>query len=241
MQNYKIYHFNSLTSTQDKAKEFSKKNLENIVVIADGQTKGRGRFKRKWHSSKEGLWMSILVKPKNIEKLQYLTFAAAICVVKSIKKIVKIKTDIKWPNDVLYKNKKLCGILTEGIFGKENFVVVGIGLNLNQTNFPSEIKNLATSLKIIKKTSFDKNEFANVIVGEFFNFYENFYSKNKFDKIMAEWKKYCNTIGKSVLVTTKTGTVKGKVIGVDDECNLLLKLKNEKIIKIMEGDVTIRY
>ena len=100
---YKTYHFKSLTSTQDKAKEFSKKGLSNIVVIADVQTKGRGRFKRKWHSSKGGLWMSILLKPKSAENMQYLTFIAAISVAKVIKKMTGIDAKIKWPNDVHYK------------------------------------------------------------------------------------------------------------------------------------------
>ena len=117
---YKIFHFKSLTSTQDKAKEFSKKRLSNVVIISDIQTKGRGRFKRKWYSNSGGLWLSILLKPKDTGNLQYLTFAAAVAVVRSIKKITNLNTNIKWPNDVHYKVKKLCGILTEGIFGKEN-------------------------------------------------------------------------------------------------------------------------
>src|SRR3989338_10621694 len=136
---YKIHYFKSLESTQDKAKEFAKKNLSNAVIVADVQTKGRGRFKRKWHSAKGGLWMSILLKPKNTENLQYLTFIAAIAVVKSIKKIANLKTSIKWPNDVHFNGKKLCGILTEGDFGKENFAVIGIGLNVNQKKFSKEI------------------------------------------------------------------------------------------------------
>ena len=84
---YKIHHFRSLPSTQNKAKEFSGKNLSDILIVADKQTKGKGRFKRKWHSDKGGLWVSILLKPNNTDNIQYLTFAAAVSVVKSIKKI----------------------------------------------------------------------------------------------------------------------------------------------------------
>ena len=86
---YAVHHFKSLTSTKDKAKEFARKGLSNAVIISDVQTKGRGRFNRKWHSDKGGLWMSILLKSDNIENMQYLTFAAGISVVKSIKKITK--------------------------------------------------------------------------------------------------------------------------------------------------------
>ena len=148
---YKIYRFKSLTSTQDKAKELSKKKLSDAVIVAENQTRGRGRFKRKWSSDKGGLWMSISLKPDDTKNLQYLTFAAAISVVKSIKKIANLKTSIKWPNDIHYKGKKLCGILTEGIFGNENYAIVGIGVNVNQNKFPDEIRDIASSLKMVNK------------------------------------------------------------------------------------------
>jgi BirA family biotin operon repressor/biotin-[acetyl-CoA-carboxylase] ligase len=236
----KLYHFNSLTSTQDKAKEFAKKGLSNIAIVADAQTKGRGRFKRKWHSAKGGLWMSILLKPKKIHKLQYLTFAAAIAVVKAIKKISNLSTKIKWPNDVHYKGKKLCGILTEGIF-PANYVIVGIGLNVNQNKFPEDIKHTAISLKMIKNQEINIKKLSKNIINGFFNIYNNQYEKNKLDNILKTWKRYCNTINKDVAVVTKTKKFKGRVIGIDKDCNLLLKLKNKKIIKIIEGDINVRY
>ncbi len=237
---YKIFHFKSLASTQDKAREFSEKGLSNIVVIADVQTKGRGRFKRKWFSNSGGLYLSILLKPKNIQNLQYLTFAASIAVVKSIKKIANLSTSIKWPNDVHYKGKKLCGILTEGIFGKGNYAIVGVGLNVNQNKFPSEIKNIAASLKIIKKQNFNINNIAKSILDEFCTLY-NYYNKNQFEIILKIWKKYCDTINKNVTAITKTKKLNGKAVGIDKNCNLLLKTKSNKIIKIIEGDINIRY
>ena len=237
---YKIFHFKSLTSTQDKAKEFSEKGLSNVAIIADTQTKGRGRFKRKWHSGKKGLWMSILLKPEKIENLQYLTFAAAVAVVKSIKKIASLNTNIKWPNDVHYKGEKLCGILTEGILGKDNYVAVGIGINVNQNKFPDDIKNIASSLKIIKKQNFSIQKITTNIIDEFYTLY-NYYNDNKPKKILKNWKKYCDTINKNVIVITTTKKLKGKVIGINKECNLLLRVKNNKVVKIIEGDVSIRY
>jgi len=238
---YKIFYFKSLASTQDKAKEFSKKGLSNVVVIADVQTKGRGRFKRKWFSNSGGLYLSILLKPRNIQNLQYLTFAAAVAVVRSIKKITNLDTNIKWPNDVHYKGKKLCGILTEGIFGKENYAVVGIGLNVNQDKFSNEIKDIASSLKIIKKQQINIAKITQKIIGEFFILYNNYYSKNKYEDILKMWEKHCDTINKDVAVITATRKLEGNVMGIDKNCNLLLKTKNNKIIKIIEGDVSIRY
>lgn len=239
--NYKICHFKSLTSTQDKAKEFSKKGLSNIVIAADTQTKGRGRFHRKWHSGKSGLYMSILLKPKNIQNLQYLTFAAAAAVAESIKKVANLKTNIKWPNDVHYKKKKLCGILTEGVFGGENYVIVGIGLNVNQDDFPDEIKNIASSLKLIKKKTFNIQKLIKSISDEFYTLYDEYCSKNKTKKILKIWQGYCDTMDKNVTVITKKGKFSGTALGVDKDCNLLLKLENSKIIKIIEGDINVRY
>ena len=241
MPRYKIHHFKSLTSTQDKAKELAKKGLSNIVILADIQTKGRGRLKRKWHSDKGSLSMSILLKPENIRNLQYLTFAAAIAVVKSINNLTKLKTNIKWPNDVHYKGKKLCGILTEGIFGKENYAVVGIGLNANQNKFPDEIKDIATSLKIVSNKTINIKIFTKIIIREFFNLYENEYNKNKLKNILRMWEKYCDTINKDVEVATKTRKIYGNAAGIDKDCSLLLKLENHKIIKILQGDIKVRY
>ncbi|MBI3026836.1 biotin--[acetyl-CoA-carboxylase] ligase [Candidatus Woesearchaeota archaeon] len=238
---YTFYPFKSLTSTQDKAKEFSKKASSSIVVIADTQTEGRGRFKRKWHSAKGGIWMSILLIPSNIEKLQYLTFIAAISVVRSIKKTTKLKTNIKWPNDVHYKGKKLCGILTEGIFGRENYVVVGIGLNVNQTEFSDDVKDTATSLKIVKKRTINIEKIKKTLISEFFILYEKYYNKNKLKDISKIWRKHCDTLGKNVTIITKTKIFTGKAIGIDENCNLLLKQKNNEITRIVEGDVNVRY
>ena len=241
MQSYKTYHFKSLTSTQDKAREFAKKGIGDVVIVAGTQTKGRGRFKRRWHSDKGGLWMSILLKPKNIGNIQYLTFIAAISAVKSIKKIANLNTNIKWPNDAHFKGKKLCGILTEGIFGNNNLVIVGIGLNANQNKFPNEIKNIATSLKNITKKSINIKNLTNTLIDEFFDLYNNYYNKNKFNEIQKIWKKYCDTINKQVTVITRSKKINGKAIGIDKNCNLLLILKNKKTIEITEGDVMMRY
>ncbi len=241
MPQYKLHHFKSLTSTQDKAREFAKKGLSDVVVIADVQTKGRGRLKREWHSDRGGLWMSILLRPKNIGNLQYLTFIAAVSVAKSIKKITNLDAKIKWPNDLHYKKRKMCGILTEGIFGKTNYVSVGIGLNVNQDNFPSEVKNIATSLNIIRKNKFDINKIAKNVLREFYALYNNLYKQDKLNQIKKIWKRYCDTIGKNVIVITKNKKFKGRAVGIDENCSLLLKTKNNQIIKIIEGDIKVRY
>lgn len=184
--------------------------------------------------------MSILVKPHNAEKMQYLTFCAAISAADSIKKISKLNVKIKWPNDVHYQGKKLCGILTEGHFGKNDYAIIGIGINANQEKFSSDIKHIATSLKIINKKNTDIKKLTILIIENFFNLYNNYYCKNKFDKIIQKWKSHSDTIGKNVKVITTQKTLIGKAINIDENCNLILKTKH-KTIKIIEGDVSIRY
>ncbi len=237
---FKTFHFKSLTSTQDKAKEFAKKGQSDIIVVSDVQTKGRGRFKRKWHSPRGGLWMSVLIKPRKAENMQYLTFAAAVSVVNAIKKISNLKASIKWPNDVHYKGRKLCGILTEGIFGKENCVVVGFGINVNQAKFPDEIKSTATSLRMLKHGVFNIKNVENSVLEEFLTMYNNYYNKNKLKKILDLWKTVCDTLGRNVKVISRNKILKGRVVGGDENCNLLVKSKNN-IFKVLEGDVSIRY
>jgi len=128
-----------------------------------------------------------------------------------------------------------------GIFGKEKYAVVGIGLNVNQEEFPNEIRNAASSLKIIKKQTINMEKITQKIINEFFILYSNYYNKNKLEKILKIWEKHCDTINKNVIVITTTKRIKGKAIGIDKDCSLLLKTKDNKITKIIEGDVSIRY
>jgi len=227
--------FKKISSTNEKAKELAKKGLFNVVVVAEEQTKGKGRFDRIWFSSEGGLYFSILLKEKNIEKAKYLTFIAALSVVKSILKIVKLKTKIKWPNDVHIDKKKLCGILTETF---RDYVVVGVGLNVNQTKFNKKISNIATSLKIQLKKPIGKERILNQFLIEFENLYLQ-YKNKKYEKILDLLKENCDTIGKDIKVRSINKIFYGKVVDVDGGCNLILKLKNGKIKKLIEGDIFI--
>lgn len=184
--------------------------------------------------------MSILLKPIKTESLQLLTFAASIAVVRSIRKNAGLKANIKWPNDVHCNGKKLCGILTEGIFGIDNYVIVGIGLNANQKSFPNDIRSTAASLRGIRHRLFDIGKIRNDIIISFFDIYENYYNKNKPNKIIKIWRGYCDTIGKDVTAATRRGKISGKATGISKDGSLMVKSKN-KTIKIIEGDISIRY
>jgi len=139
-----------LPSTNEKAKALSRKKIAPWLVLrAEEQTAGYGKEKVFWFSPKGGLYFSIILPKSKIEDLQTLTIISAFIVAKTIKENFSLEPLIKLPNDVLLNGKKVCGILTENVIGKEvKSSVIGIGLNTNIEKFPKELENIATSLRI---------------------------------------------------------------------------------------------
>jgi len=238
MQEFKIFYYKTLSSTNEKCKNLISKGYRSAVVVADQQKKGRGRFGRKWNSEFGGLYATLLLKEEDFSRIKYLTLIVAVSVVKAIQEISKLKAKVKWPNDVLIENKKICGILTETVFGKENYALIGIGVNVNQNFFPKNLINKATSLKIVTNKIYDNKKFIKIILKNFNSLYK-FYNKKDSKKIIDIWKKYSHTLGKNVKATTLRGTYTGKAVNIDEECNLILKLSGGKFKKIVEGDISV--
>lgn len=145
-----IKRYKTLQSTNLKAKELAKRGAEPwTVVVAEEQKAGYGRKSTSWSSPKGGLYFSIILPKSNIEDLQTLTILAAFICAKTIKENFNLEPFIKLPNDVWIDGKKVCGILTENVIGKDvKLSVMGIGLNTNIEKFPEDLENIATSLKI---------------------------------------------------------------------------------------------
>lgn len=223
-----ILYFKKLDSTNIKAKQIS--NL-NTVVVAEQQLKGKGRFKRKWSSEKGGLYFSITTSFK--DQPQFLTFIAALSVFKSIKKLYNVKTTIKWPNDIIYKNKKLCGILTENIFGDQRLSIIGIGVNTNN-KVPLILKNKAASLTDILKKNIDNKRLLSQILKNF-----DIYLKKDKGDIITEWKKN-SFLGEKVKVRTIDKTFEGTAFNLDKEGFLIIKTKDNHIT-IKEGDIFLKH
>lgn len=223
---FKNYHFKKLTSTNDKAKEFK----AGSIIIADEQTKGKGRFKRKWSSSKGGIYLSIVLENLNPS---YLTFIAAISAQKAIKDVYNLKTTIKWPNDLIYNNKKLCGILTKI---NKNKSIVGIGINTNN-KIPPSLKNKAISLSEIINKKINNKKIIKKLLKHFEN-YIKLLRKKKYSKIIEDWKKN-SFLSSEVKVKTLNKTYSGIAHNIDKNCYLVIKDKKGKKIKIIEGDILI--
>ena len=144
----RIIEFEKIDSTQIFAK-----NLKNpkpwTVILSKKQTAGRGRIRNFWYSPKGGLYFSVILPKSKIEDLQILTILAAFIVAKTIKDNFPLEPLIKLPNDVYLNGKKIGGIITENVVGKDvKFSVMGIGLNTNIARFPKDLENMATSFKM---------------------------------------------------------------------------------------------
>lgn len=171
-----IIHLEKIDSTQKYIRK-AENLLDGTLVVTDFQTNGIGTHDRRWISGeKENIIISFVLNPKcNISKLTNITVILAESMIKAIQNTYKIKLDIKIPNDIVYNNKKLGGILTESIIEGEiaKKIYVGIGINLNEEKFPEEIKDIATSLKIEFKNEYSREK----ILSEFLNIFEQEYLK----------------------------------------------------------------
>jgi BirA family biotin operon repressor/biotin-[acetyl-CoA-carboxylase] ligase len=236
----KLLVYETLDSTNSTAKELARAGInEGTIVIAQKQNKGRGRFERIWESPEGGVYLSFILRPRiPVEKASILPLVAALAVSKTIGSY-GLRVSIKWPNDVLVNEKKIAGILLESEVNEHtiNYVVVGIGINLNVAinNLPSEIRTRSTSMISELGHPLDYYEFLTAFFKQFEVFYALFINQ-QYERIIAEWKTSTDTLGKTILVHTSAETIKGIAFDVDQLGFLLLKTENGEIRKILSGD-----
>ncbi|MDE1814005.1 MAG: biotin--[acetyl-CoA-carboxylase] ligase [Thaumarchaeota archaeon] len=241
----KIYYFEKIDSTQNFALDLAQKPHESgSVVIAQRQTQGRGRLDRKWISPKGGIWMSILLRP-NFEPSYTSLFPmlTSLALAVSIEKTLKIKTELKWPNDLTIKGKKIAGILIDASIesNKIDYIIIGIGIN-----FKIKPDAVARSIKGNKRnygitTLIKKDQKGNPVelIQQFLFELEQSYNKvvsGSIVQIRKEWVKRSSTIGRNITATTTTGILKGKAVGIDKTGALLLSSRG-KIQRLLAGDI----
>ena len=240
----RVYYFDSTDSTQNFAMEIASNDKENgTVVISKKQTGGRGRMKRKWKSPTGGIWMSIIIHPKfDVSYTTLVPIATSLALCMAIEKILKIKPELKWPNDVTLKGKKVAGVLvdTSIISNEIENMVLGIGIN-----FKIKPHELASTIKKTPNfygvaTLVKKNERALPLVHQFLYELENVFqliNSRRIKKIKSEWTKRSSTIGRNVSIITSEGNVNGKAIKIDSDGALIIS-KGKKAEKILVGDIT---
>lgn len=239
-----IYYFTTTESTNDIAKKLANEGAgHGTLVLAEEQLGGKGRLGRKWVSPKgKGIWLSIILRPEILPKdASKLTLLTAVAATDAIIEKTGLAATIKWPNDILINDKKVSGVLTEmnGEMDLINYVVVGIGINVNNESFPGEIAKKATSLKIQKKEQVSRLDVLTCFL-EIFEKYYDIAIKNGFEEILLRWKKLCCNLNKQVIIYSRKENFKGIAVDIDDDGALIVKKKDGEIVKVLSGDVSLR-
>ncbi|RLB91383.1 MAG: biotin--[acetyl-CoA-carboxylase] ligase [Deltaproteobacteria bacterium] len=229
-----IYHFQEVETTMDTAKTLAREGAPHFsCVIAEHQTRGRGRLNREWISSRGGLWFTLILKPLEPPPLVYIyNFAASLSLSRVLNQLFDVDISVKWPNDLLLGKQKLAGMLSEMETRGDmvQFLVIGIGINVN--NDPSNKEFKAVSLKNVLKKKVSRKQILTAFLLEF----KNRIHAIKGPEIIDQWKKQTSTIGSRVRVETFDSFHEGTAIDVDETGALIIEDDQQTRKKIIYGD-----
>jgi len=241
-----VHHYREVDSTNIIARQLAKSGAaEGTIVVCEAQTAGKGRMTRRWvcpHG--RGLLFSVILRPQiKPANISLLTLLAGVVVADAIRLTSGCPAGIKWPNDVLVKGKKICGILGESKVSRNNtdFAVIGIGVNvnLNKEDFPEDFRDLSTSLKIETGRQFCRSSLLTTLMQRFAVHYGSFLSKG-FEYLKDQWLLHNVTIGKTVRITrSDTEQVTGKALNINQNGALTVRLSDGTVEDFMAGDVSI--
>ena len=237
--------FEETTSTSDVAERLAHDGVkEGMVVFAEAQTRGRGRLGRRWHSPpRKGLWFTVLLRP-NLRPSSATQFviAGAVALCRAIREQTGLQPDIKWPNDLLVRGRKLAGILTEmnAELDHLNYLLLGIGVdvNLDAEDYPPELRALATSLRLETGSSVNRSGLAVSILRELDRAYRTIQA-GQFAQLTEEWYRQCGTLGRQVAIRVGDRVLQGRAEALDDDGALLLRTQHGRIERVLGGDVTV--
>lgn len=237
--------FEETTSTNDIVEKLARDKVpEGVVVFAESQSKGRGRLGRKWISPpRRGLWFSVLLRPRmRPAAVTQITIAAATALFRAIRAQTGLTPEIKWPNDILIGGKKTAGILTELAAEPDEVkhVILGMGVSVNiaASEFPAELRKVATSLKIETGHRQDRAALAVKILQELDRDYARL-RDGEFEAVADEWEQHCSTIGHEVTVAIGSRKIHGRAESLDADGALQLRTQHGHLERIIGGDVTV--
>ncbi len=238
-----IQVFNETTSTNDVAEKLARDGVrEGVVIFAESQTKGRGRMGRRWVSPQgKGLWFSVLVRPPLAPlAATQLTVIGATAIARAIREVTGLSPQIKWPNDILLDGKKVVGILTELSAEADQIkhVILGIGVDVNVTEFPAELRDTATSLALATGGELSRARLAAAILRELDRDYARI-CEGKFAAVAEEWEQQCVTLGRRVRIHIGERAVSGRAESLDTDGALIVRSDHGRLERIIGGDVVI--
>jgi BirA family biotin operon repressor/biotin-[acetyl-CoA-carboxylase] ligase len=232
-------------STNSFAMELAEKGASHgTVVIADSQTKGRGRMGRTWISpSGDNIYMSvILTPPMGLKEGTLLTILAGVACCSALRNTTGLPVEIKWPNDLMVSHRKLGGILTEikSGAGKLSYAVMGIGINVNTKleDFPPEVRKIATSIRNEKGKTESRTFLMAEVLNELDCWYRVLAQKGK-DALLDEWRRLTSMMGKPVQVTMGEELINGLAHDIDEEGMLIVRLPSGAFRRISFGDLVV--
>ena len=231
-------------STNEEAKRQAQNNIpEGFLITAKRQTKGKGRLGNSWsHSQNSALAFSIVLKPPLIPTdLTPLTLITGLSVCEAFRKI-GVPAYVKWPNDIIINGKKAVGILTEISceIEKISYVVIGIGVNINQSSFDDELKERATSLFMETGRIFKRTDILNAILNELEKNYYEFIRTSGFKGFIEKYESLCLNIGKNVKAVSKVKDISGIAVGISQKGELIVKNENTDALSFVSGEFSVR-
>ncbi len=242
-----VKYFDRTGSTNIDAKKFAAAGVSHgTLVVADNQENGRGRRGRSWQSpAGSNVYFTIVLRPVfEPDKASMLTLVMALSVTEAIENDCGIRAKIKWPNDIVINKKKICGILTEMEISLESndiqFVVIGVGINTNQTEFPEEMKEMAGSLLSEGGKKISRAGIIAKVMECFEKNYEVFAEKKDLSPMMEAYNAALVNKDRQVRVLDPKGEYTGTAKGINEKGELLVQKKDGKIEEVYAGEVSVR-
>lgn len=238
-------YFDATDSTNVQAKRLAEAHAPHgTLVVSDRQDGGKGRRGRSWASpSGVGIWMSLILRPEIApSSASMLTLAAALAVREGIREETGLSPLIKWPNDLVLNGMKICGILTEMSteLMEIQYVITGIGINVNQREFPPEIRDTATSLSLEAGRSFRRSSLIAAILKAFEKDYTAFLKTGDLSLLLEEYNACLVNRGKEVCILDPSGEYRAVAEGIDESGSLLVTLPDGTRREIISGEVSVR-
>ena len=230
----RIHYFREIGSTMDAARELARKGAaEGTIVIAETQTRGRGRLSREWLSPRGGIYLTLILRPRiSPAYAPRINLMASIAVASTIRKLFGLRAELKWPNDVQIGGKKVCGILAEmnAEMDVVNFVNIGIGTNVN--NSVSRFREVGTSLRDELGRGISRKQFLSALLAEV----DERRAILMEPELLQEYRRLSCTLGKDIRMTSLGEEVTGKAIDIDAMGALVLKEKDGSLRTVVVGD-----
>lgn len=242
-----VYVYKEVLSTNTLAKFFAEQGeVKNSIVISEKQTKGRGRLGKTWESPLGGIWLSLIIKPDDIEqsKASLITLATGVAVANTIRSFNIDDVEIKWPNDILIGGKKISGILTEATatLNTIKYIVIGVGIDVNfeTENVSDDVQELSISLKEASGKKIEEVVVIKKFLEEFEKIFKEFENKN-YESVLKQWRQQSYSIGKYAHITEPFDTsFDGYIIGINKEGALIVETADGSLQKVISGECKIK-